>query len=87
MERFGAVGDDMEALVWGACGDLDRDRGEADLAYFWAFTAPSAFPGHLLHAAHHLGGRDGGCGDGGRGDRGRHLPAGCGATRGRLMRP
>eukprot|EP00966_Prymnesium_polylepis_P206230 4778753-Prymnesium_polylepis.1 len=26
---------------------------------------------------------DGGCG--GRGDRGGHLPAGCGATRGRLM--
>ena len=39
MERFGAVGDDMEALVRGTCGDLklDRDRGEAD----WAFTAPS----------------------------------------------
>ena len=45
MERFGAVGDDMEALVRGACGDLDRDRGEAD----WAFTAPSQATYYMQH--------------------------------------
>ena len=28
MERFGAVGDDLQAMVRSACGDLDRDRGE-----------------------------------------------------------
>eukprot|EP00966_Prymnesium_polylepis_P174386 4035000-Prymnesium_polylepis.1 len=51
----------MEALVRGACGDLDRDRGEADLAFIHG-----AFPDHLIHAAHRLGGRNGECGDGGR---------------------
>ena len=38
MERFGAVGDDLQAMVRGACGDLDRDRGEED----WAFSVEAA---------------------------------------------
>ena len=59
MERFGAVGDDLQAMVRGACGDLDRDRGEED----WAFSL-GAVASHLLHAASRHGGRDGGCGDG-----------------------
>ena len=42
MERFGAVGDDVQAMVRGACGDLDRDRGEED----WAYSAPSIQVSH-----------------------------------------
>ena len=45
MERFGAVGDDMQAMVRGACGDLDRDRGEED----WAFSAPSQVTYYMQH--------------------------------------
>ena len=45
MERFGAVGDDMQAMVRGACGDLDRDRGEED----WAFSAPSQVTSYMQH--------------------------------------
>ena len=45
MERFGAVGDDLQAMVRGACGDLDRDRGEED----WAFSAPSQVTYYMQH--------------------------------------
>jgi hypothetical protein len=45
MERFGAVGDDMQAMVRGACGDLDRDRGEED----WALSAPSQVTYYMQH--------------------------------------
>jgi hypothetical protein len=44
-ERFGAVGDDMQAMVRGACGDLDSDRGEGD----WAFSAPSQVTYYMQH--------------------------------------
>ena len=39
------VWDDMQAMVRGACGDLDRDRGEED----WAFSAPSQVTYYMQH--------------------------------------
>eukprot|EP00966_Prymnesium_polylepis_P017085 394157-Prymnesium_polylepis.1 len=36
---------DMQEMVRGACGDLDRDRGEED----WAFPAPSQVTYYMQH--------------------------------------
>eukprot|EP00966_Prymnesium_polylepis_P308793 7135474-Prymnesium_polylepis.1 len=54
MERFGAVGDDMQAMVRGACGDPDRDRGEEDWAKEWSYQSIRARLHHALSTGVHI---------------------------------